>query len=114
MQKVNMEQPYTLTNISLNGSNLSPDSILSRTLYGDDSLKAILFEFAVGQELSEHTASMPAIIFIISGEATLTLGPDTHEVKAGAWAQMQAKLPHSILAHTPVVMLLLMLKGAKE
>ena len=109
-----MEQPYTLTNLSLDASGQTPDSILSRTLYGDDSLKAVLFEFAVGQELSEHTASMPAIIFIVSGEATLTLGADTHEVKAGAWIQMQSKLPHSILAHTPVVMLLLMLKGAKE
>ena len=38
-----------------------PDQgILSRTLYNDDHFKAVLFGFAQGEELSEHTASMPA------------------------------------------------------
>jgi hypothetical protein len=36
--------------------------ILSRTLYNDDRLKAVLFGFAQGEELSEHTASMPAVL----------------------------------------------------
>ena len=37
-----------------------PDKgILSRTLFNDDRLKAVIFGFAQGEELSEHTASMP-------------------------------------------------------
>jgi hypothetical protein len=32
------------------------DGTLSRTLYQDDRLKVVLFGFAAGQELSEHTA----------------------------------------------------------
>ena len=39
-----------------------PDKgILSRTLFSDDRLKAVAFGFAQGEELSEHTASMPAV-----------------------------------------------------
>ncbi len=108
-----MEEPYSITTIPLRVSDLAADAILSRTLYTDESAKAVLFEFAPGQELSEHTAAAPAIIFILSGEAKLTLGADAHEVKAGAWVQMAARLPHSLLARTPVVMLLWLLKGAK-
>ena len=43
-----------------------PDKgILSRTLFSDDRLKAVLFGFAQGEELSEHTASMPAVLHFL-------------------------------------------------
>jgi quercetin dioxygenase-like cupin family protein len=88
-----------------------PDKrILSRTLYNDDRLKAIAFGFARGEELSEHTASMPAVLHFLQGEARLTLGDDTVEARPGTWVHMPKGLRHSIQAQTPVVMLLLLLK----
>lgn len=90
------------------------DSIVSRTIYRDSSLKAIVFAFAPGQELSEHTASVPAIIQILEGEGDVALGEDHFEARAGFWAHMPAKMPHSILARTPVKMLLLMLSETRE
>lgn len=88
---------------------IQPDSIVSRTFYKDDRLKAILFGFDAGQELSEHTASQAAIIQIVRGEATITLGEDRHELSAGAWLSMPPRLKHSVFAKTPLHMLLLML-----
>jgi quercetin dioxygenase-like cupin family protein len=90
------------------------DGTLSRTIYQDEYIKAVLFAFDAGQELSEHTASMPAIIHIVQGEARLTLGNDSMEAGAGAWAHMPPQLPHSLYAKTPVVMLLLLIKAGKE
>src|SRR5215471_15669233 len=88
-----------------------PDKgILSRTLFSDDRLKVVLFGFAQGEELSEHTASMPAVLHFLQGEAKLTLGDDTLEAKPGTWVHMPKGLRHSIRAKTPVVMLLLLLK----
>ncbi len=88
-----------------------PDKgILSRTLYQDDRLKVVLFGFAKGEELSEHTASMPAVLHFLQGEASVTLGDDRHEAKPGAWIHMTKGLRHSIVAKTPAVMLLLLLK----
>ncbi|MEE8169447.1 MAG: cupin domain-containing protein, partial [Phycisphaerae bacterium] len=66
--------------------------------------------FAAGEELSEHTASMPAILHIVQGEAALTLGGDTVEARAGTWAYLPPNLPHSIRAKTPVVMMLTLIK----
>ena len=88
------------------------DSIVSRTFYSDERLKAILFGFAPGQELSEHTAAVPAVIHILQGEATLRLGADEFEVQAGAWAHMDPRLNHALTAKTEVLMLLLMYKTA--
>ena len=85
--------------------------ILSRTIHNDEQLKALVFGFDQGQELTEHTASKPAILQIIRGEATLTLGDDTIEAQAGAWFHMPAGLRHAVKARTPVVMLLLLLKS---
>ena len=88
-----------------------PDKgILSRTLYNYDRLKAVAFGFAQGEELSEHTASMPAVLHFLQGEAKLTLGDDTLEAKPGTWVHMPKGLRHSIQAQTPVAMLLLLLK----
>ena len=84
--------------------------ILSRTLFNDDRLKAVFFGFAQGEELSEHTASMPAILHFLQGEAKLTLGDDAVEAKPGTWVHMSKGLRHSIQAKTAVVMLLLLLK----
>ena len=86
------------------------DGTLSRTIHQDDHLKAVLFGFAAGQELSEHTASMPAIMHFLSGEAEVTLGPDRVNATTGSWIYMPAQLQHSISAKTPVAMLLLLLK----
>jgi quercetin dioxygenase-like cupin family protein len=88
---------------------IAADTIVSRSFYQDGQLKAILFGFAPGQELSEHTASRPAILHFLRGEAELTLGQDSSIAGPGTWAHMGAHLPHSIVARTEVVLLLLML-----
>lgn len=84
------------------------DSIISKTFYNGNELKAILFGFAAGQELSEHTAARPAILHFLSGQARLTLGSDEMEAQPGTWVHMPAKLPHSVFAKTPVQMVLLL------
>lgn len=83
-----------------------PDSILSRTVYQDKSIKTILFGFQPGQELSEHTASVPAVLHFIEGEADLTLGKESSSAQTGTWVHLPPDLPHSILAKTKVLMLL--------
>jgi quercetin dioxygenase-like cupin family protein len=104
---------YTyIANLSALLPDIPADSIISRTLYADEQLKAVLFGFAAGQELSEHTASQPAILHVLQGEANLTLGDDEMQAQAGAWVCMPGQLRHSIYAKTPVVMLLLLIKTA--
>lgn len=87
------------------------DGTLSRTVYQDDSIKAVLFGFDAGQELSEHTSARPALIHMVQGEAELTLGNDAHRAQAGTWVHMPAGLAHSVKAVTPLVMLLILLPG---
>jgi quercetin dioxygenase-like cupin family protein len=57
---------------------------------------------------------MPPALYFLEGEADLTLGADTQTVKAGALAHMPPYLNHAIVAKTPLVMLLIMMKGLKR
>ena len=102
--------PYTHVNNLINEVQPPNKGILSRTLYNDDRLKVVAFGFAAGEQLSEHTASMPAVMHFLHGEATVTLADDTIEAKSGTWVHMAAGLKHSITAKNPVVMLLSLLK----
>lgn len=86
------------------------DGILSRTVFHDDRLKAVVFGFGQGQELSEHTAAKPALLFFVKGEASVGLGDDMQDAQAGTFVHMPAGLKHSIRARSPLVMLLVLLK----
>jgi quercetin dioxygenase-like cupin family protein len=86
------------------------DGILSRTIFQDDRIKAVMFGFGQGEELSEHTAAKPAMLFFVKGEATVGLGDDVRDAQVGTWVHTPAILKHSIKAKTHVVMLLVLLK----
>lgn len=108
-----MTQPYSLVNDLMDAA--PPEKgILSRTLHGDDQVKVVLFHFAAGEELSEHTASVPAVLHFLSGKARVTLGETAVDAGPGTWVHMAAHLTHGIQARTPVVMLLTMLKAGKS
>ena len=89
-------------------SEIAEETIISRTFLDKGNVKGILFGFAAGQELSEHTASRPAILHFLEGEADLTLGSEKSVARAGTWVHMPANLPHSILANTQVIMVLML------
>ena len=105
-----MTAPYTLLDDLVNQAEVPNDGTLSRTIYHDEHVKAVLFGFSAGQELSEHTSSMPAVLHFLRGEAEVGLGDDRVVAKDGTWIHMPAMLPHSIRTRTPTIMLLLLLK----
>jgi quercetin dioxygenase-like cupin family protein len=86
------------------------ESIVSRSVLKNEHADVTLFGFAVGQELTEHTSSRPAVLHFIKGTARVTLGGDEKTAEAGTWVYMPPHLPHSITAETPVVMLLTLLR----
>lgn len=85
------------------------DGIISRTIHKESHLKVVVFGFGQGQSLSEHTAAQTAVIHILKGSATLTLNGDTRELHEGSWVHMPPHLKHSVVANSPLVMLLLLL-----
>ena len=90
------------------------NGILSRTVHQDDHAKIVLFGFSDGQELSAHTAPMPATLHFLKGSARVRLGDDTVEAKAGSFVYMPPLLEHGIVATAPLVMLLVLHKQPRQ
>ncbi|MEM4658892.1 MAG: cupin domain-containing protein [Candidatus Methanosuratincola sp.] len=93
--------------------DIPKQGIVSRTLYEDGEIKAVLFGFDEGQELTEHTSPMPAVIEVIRGQARLRLAGDVIEGSSGLWVRMSPHCPHAVYAVTPMVMLLILHKGVR-
>ena len=86
------------------------DGIVSRTIHNDDSARVVLFSFAEGQQLSDHTASVPVTVVVVEGEADIIIDGERHDGCAGSWVHIDANVPHSVVARTPVTLLLTLLK----
>jgi quercetin dioxygenase-like cupin family protein len=85
---------------------IKPESTISQTLFKDDKIRVVLFGFAAGQELTEHTASRAASLHFLKGEAKLTLDGEERQAQSQTWVHMPPRMPHSVLAITDVLMLL--------
>jgi quercetin dioxygenase-like cupin family protein len=75
----------------------------------EDGIRTVIFAFDTGQELTEHTASRPATLQILSGHGKIKLAQDELEAKPGTWVYMPAGLVHAIRAESPLTMLLTLL-----
>ena len=88
------------------------NGILSQTLQSDERSKVVLFGFAAGQELTEHTSTQHALIQILSGECEFSLAGKPRALKAGDLLYLPPHLPHAVKATSQFAMLLTLLKPA--
>ena len=102
-------QPYTFYADLLAEASVPQRGIHSQTLSDEAGVELVLFAFAAGEALSEHTSARPAIIHVLSGEADLTAGGEARQATPGTWLRMPAGLTHSVHARTPLVMALYLL-----
>lgn len=81
--------------------------ILSRILEKNDAVNITLFAMPAGEEISNHSAPTPAVLYFVDGEAAVQLGDDTVAAQAGSFIYMPPMLPHGISARSNVTMLLI-------
>ena len=89
----------------------APSSIVSRTLLKTDTGTLTLFAFDQGQGLSEHTAPFDALVQVLDGTATLSIGGKSVVVQAGELVLMPADVPHAAHAADRFKMLLTMFRA---
>lgn len=91
-------------------TKFADNGIVSRTLLRTERSRVVLFGFAEGQELTEHTSTQNAVVQILSGECELSLAGKSHTVQAGDLIYMPPNLPHALKATTQFSMLLTLTK----
>lgn len=86
-------------------------SVVSRTLIDKTAGTITLFAFDNQQGLSEHTAPYDTLVYIIEGEAEVTISDKSLRLKQGEITIMPANEPHALTAKTKFKMLLTMIRA---
>ena len=86
-------------------------SVVSRTIVDKKTGTLTLFAFGEGQGLSEHTAPFDALVYLLDGEAEITISGKTFPLKEGEIIIMPANEPHALKAIKKFKMLLVMIKS---
>jgi len=86
--------------------NYQEGQVISRTLAQGQNLSLTLFAFDKGEEISSHSSRGDAMVYLLDGEASITIGEETFNIKAGETIVMPAGIPHALLAREQFKMLL--------
>ena len=86
-------------------------SIVSRTIIKKKTGTVTLFAFDEGQGLSEHTTPFDALVYILDGEAEITISGKTLRLGEGEIVIMPANQPHALKAVKKFKMILTMIKS---
>lgn len=80
--------------------------IVSRAVLTTPGLRLTWFQFAAGQELSEHTSKARALVQVLAGTCRFSVGAVVHTLKAGDLLHLPPGVPHAVVAPEPFSMLL--------
>jgi len=81
--------------------------VISRTLAQGKPLSITLFAFDKGEEISSHSSGGDALVFMLDGEAEITVGEEKFDVKKGETIVMPAGISHALFAKEQFKMLLI-------
>lgn len=86
-------------------------SVVSRTIIESKAGTVTFFAFDEGQGLSEHTAPFDALVYLLEGEAEITISGKLVDVKGGEMVMMPANEPHALRAPKRFKMILTMMRS---
>lgn len=84
--------------------------IASRILAKTAGGSLTLFAFDQGQGLTEHSSPFEALVLVLEGSLTLTIGGAPVHARPGTIVRMPANMPHALEAPERCRMLLIMLR----
>lgn len=103
--------------LSLNVVNLAnlvsyqKDAIVSHTVIDNDAGSITIFAFDKGQGLNEHKAPYDALIYILEGEASVTISDRLLRLEEEQMVTLTGNTPHSIRATNRFKMLLVLIRS---
>jgi quercetin dioxygenase-like cupin family protein len=86
-------------------------SVVSRTIIDKKAGTVTLFSFGEGQGLSEHTAPFDALVYLLDGEAEISISGKPFHLREGEMTIMPANQPHALKAVGRFKMLLVMIRS---
>jgi quercetin dioxygenase-like cupin family protein len=84
--------------------------VVSLTLVQNEGLTLTLFAFGKGEGVSTHSAPGDAMVYILDGEAAITVGDEKFTARTGQTLVMPSDIPHGLDAVENFKMMLILVK----
>jgi len=105
-----MAQEFEARSVNMAGLvGYQAGSVVSHEVVKKPTGTVTVFAFDAGQGLSEHTAPFDALVYLLDGEAEITIAGRPIAAKTGDMVIMPAGKPHALRAVKSFKMLLVMI-----
>ena len=85
-------------------------SIVSRQIIKKPNGNITIFAFDKDESLTEHTSPYEALVQVVRGKMTITIGGNPFQVEEGEIILLPPDIPHGLVALEKTIMILIMIK----
>lgn len=85
--------------------------IVSQAVLTAPGLRATLFKFAAGQELSEHTSTARVLVQVVSGRCEFSVEGRVRLLQPGELLHLPPRVPHAVRAPEALTLLVIQAKA---
>jgi quercetin dioxygenase-like cupin family protein len=91
--------------------NYQDGAIVSREIVKTSTGNVTFFAFDEGQGLSEHIVPFDALVYVLEGDAEISIAGQPHQLRGGEMILMPANQPHALKALKRFKMILTMIRA---
>lgn len=106
IKNIEMSQALNLANLV----EYQAGKVISVTFAQNDAVSITLFAFSKGEGISTHAASGDAMVYMLDGQAEITIGNEKINSEQGQVIVMPANVPHGLVATDNFKMLLVVVR----
>jgi quercetin dioxygenase-like cupin family protein len=110
-EKEGMEKLVSQVTRLVDLADYQAGAIVSRTIIDKKTGTVTFFAFDRGEGLSEHTTPFAALVYLLDGEAEVTISGQALRLRKGEMVIMPANEPHALRAVKRFKMLLTMVRS---
>lgn len=94
----------------INAISVQDKSIVSRQIIKKPNGNITIFAFDKDESLTEHTSPYEALVQVVRGKMTITIGGNPFQVEEGEIILLPPDIPHGLVALEKTIMILIMIK----
>ena len=104
-----MQQSTVVTGVAKQ-MPVTASATTSRTLVDNEAVRVVVFAFDTGEQLTEHTASMPVVVWLLSGAMRFDVAGQSYELAVGDCVYLAPNELHALEATEPSLLSLVMVR----
>ena len=110
MARTSADRSQVITGVAVE-LPVTASATTSRALLDNDVVRVVAFAFDTGEQLTEHTASLPVVVQVLRGDLRFQVADEEHVLTGGDCVYLAPGAPHALEALSPSLVSLVMVRS---